>query len=322
MTMTRNRIATISALVAVCSLVGAAAGSTSLATPVPGSSCGVFPPDNVWNMNIAKLPLNPLSATWKRTMHANTTRLHPDFGPPSYGMPFDVVSSAHATVPVSFTYASESDPGPYPFGSDIHIEGGSDRHAIMVNQNTCTLYELYNARWNSGSPTAGSGAIWDLGSNALRPRRWTSADAAGLPIFPGLVRLDEVQAGAINHAIRFTVNCTRNRYLWPARHQAGVNNGKCPPMGARFRLKGAFDMSGFGHQARVILRAMKRYGLIVADNGSDWFFQGTVDPGWSNGLLDELKRIPANSFVAVDESRCAISGRSGAFKYGPGCRAP
>ena len=312
----------VSALLAVCALVGAAPQTVSSAAPVPGSSCSVFPANNVWNMNIAKLPVNSMSARWKRAMHASTTKLHPDFGPPSYGMPFDVVSSAHAAGSVSFNYASESDPGPYPFGPDIHIEGGSDRHAIMVNKDTCKLYELFDARWNGGSPTAGSGAIWDLGSNTLRPRRWTSADAAGLPIFPGLVRLDEVQAGAIDHAIRLTVDCTRNRYLWPARHQAGVSNANCPPMGARFRLKVGFDASGYSAGARVILRAMKRYGLIVADNGSDWFFQGTLDPGWSHGLLDQLKRIPANAFVAVDESHCEVSGSSAAFAYGPGCPAP
>ena len=315
-------MAVVPALLAVFALVGVAPQTISSAAPVPGSSCNVFPTDNVWNMNVAKLPVHPMSARWKRAMHARTTKLHPDFGPPSYGMPFDVVSSSHPTVSVSFQYAGESDPGPYPFGPDIHIEGGSDRHAIMVNTDTCTLYELFDARWNGGSPTAGSGAIWDLGSNALRHRRWTSADAAGLPILPGLVRLDEVQAGAITHAIRFTVGCTRNRFLWPARHQAGVSNADCPPMGARFRLKVGFDATRFSPDARVILRAMKRYGMIVADNGSDWFFQGTVDPGWGNGLMDQLKRIPANDFVAVDESRCDVAGASGAFAYGRGCPGP
>jgi hypothetical protein len=322
MTMRGKSTALIPALVAVCALVGAAIAPPSIAAPVPGSVCAVFPSDNVWNMRVSKLPVNVNSATWLRAMHARTTNLHPDFGPPDYGMPYDTVSDAHASTSVDFTYADESDPGPYPFGPDIQIEGGSDRHAIMVNTDTCTLYELYSARWNGGSPTAGSGAIWDLASNALRPKTWTSADAAGLPILPGLVRLDEVQTGVIDHAIRFTVSCTRDRFLWPARHEAGVNNGRCPPMGARFRLGNRYDLSRFSQGARVILRALKRYGLIVADNGSDWFFQGTVDAGWTSALMDELKTVPARAFLAVDESGCRVSRNSGAFAYGPSCPAP
>src|SRR5438132_6007855 len=166
-------------------------------------------------------------------MNSSSTNLHPDFGKPPYGLPFAVVDDTHATVHIKFQYASESDPGPYPFGPDIPIEQGSDRHALMVNKDSCVLYELFAANWNSGNPKAGSGAIFDLGSNALRTDGWTSADAAGLPIFPGLVRLDEVQAGAIHHAIRFTVACTSRHFLWPARHQAGQANANCPPIGAR-----------------------------------------------------------------------------------------
>jgi len=212
---------------------------------------------------------------------------------------------------VRFLYADESDPGPYPFDARTPIEGGSDRHAIMVERGTCRLYELYDARWNGGDPRAGSGAIWDLDSNALRPDGWTSADAAGLPIFPGLVRWDEVKAGAITHAIRFTAECTNASHIWPARHDAGVNDQSCPPMGARFRLSKSFDLSGFSPKARVILRAMKRYGLILADNGSDWFFQGTVDRHWHNRLLDQLKAVPASAFEAVDESACIVKPNSG-----------
>ena len=297
-------------------------GSAAVAAPVPGSACQIFPPDNVWNMNVARLPVNAMSATWLRAMHSGSTRLHPDFGPPSYGIPFDVVDDTHATTAVSFTYADESDPGPYPFGPDTHVEGGSDRHAIMVNTDTCTLYELYAARWNAGSPTAGSGAIWDLASESLRPRSWTSADAAGLPIFPGLVRFDEVQAGEIDHAIRFTVDCTTTKYVWPARHEAGVPNPACPPMGARFRLRKGFDLSGYGADAAVILRAMKRFGVIVADNGSDWYLQGSVDPAWTTAFLDQLKRVPASAFVAVDESGCKVSRDSARYAYGPNCPAP
>ena len=192
----------------------------------------------------------------------------------------------------------------------------------MVDQDTCTLYELFAARWNGGNPTAGSGAIFDLDSNDLRPAGWTSADAAGLPIFPGLVRYDEVEAGAIEHAIRLTADCTSRNYLWPARHQAGSNDRRCPPMGARFRLRSSFGMAGYSDDAKVVIRAFKHYGMIVADNGSDWYFQGTVDDRWTNDLMDELKSIPAKAFVAVDESGCRVSPGSGAFAYGPKCPAP
>jgi hypothetical protein len=243
-------------------------------------------------------------------MAASTTNLHPDFGPPNYGLPFDVVTNKHKTVTLHFMYADESDKGPYPFGAKTPIEGGSDRHALIVNEDTCILYEVYAANWNHGHPKAGSGAIFDLGSNKLRPDTWTSADAAGLPIFPGLVRWDEVVAGSITHAIRFTADCTVNEHIWPARHDAGTNDQSCPPMGARFRLKSSYDISGFTPKARVILRAMKRYGLILADNGSNWYFQGTVDDHWKNSLLDQLKSVPASEFEAVDESSCMVSANS------------
>jgi hypothetical protein len=299
--------------------VRAAPGPTA---PVPTTSCEVFPADNVWNMDVSALPRHPKSRVWKRASHAGSTDLHPDFGPPSYGIPYDVVDSAHPDVEIDFGYADESDPGPYPFGPDIEIEGGSDRHALMIDADACVLYELYDARWNAGEPSAGSGAVFDLTSNELRPAGWTSADAAGLPIFPGLVRWDEVQAGAIDHAIRFTVACTSRRYVWPARHQAGDADRRCPPMGARFRLKAGFDISAFGANAQVVLIAMQRYGLIVADNGSDWYFQGTVDDGWTNDLLDQLKQVPAKAFLAVDTRGCRVSSDSAAFDYGPDCPAP
>jgi hypothetical protein len=294
----------------------------SAAAPVPGTTCDVFPSDNVWNMDVSGLPVHPKSAIWKRSSHAGSTLLHPDFGGSPYGFPFAVTDSSTSTTSVHFTYASESDPGPHPFTASTPIEQGSDRHALMIDQDSCTLYELFGAQWNHGNPRAGSGAIFDLGSNALRPAGWTSADAAGLAIFPGLVRYDEVQAGAIDHAIRFTVACTRNRYLWPARHQAGVRDRSCPPMGARFRLRASFDISGFSADARTILTAMQDYGMIVADNGSDWYFQGTTDSGWTNHLLDQLKTVPASAFQAVDESGCRVSGDSAQFAYGPRCPAP
>lgn len=313
------------AVVVTLGMVGPAVQGAPVRTPVsvPGTSCMVFPVTNVWNMDVSALPVNAKSKMWKRSAHAGTTLLHPDFGPPNYGIPYDVVNGAtHSFTSVKFQYKSESDPGPYPFDGATHVEGGSDRHALMVDSTDCRLFELYHAQWNGGASAAGSGAVFDLTSNALRPAGWTSADAAGLPIFPGLVRWDEIQAGHIDHAIRFTVDCTTTAYIWPARHQAGVSDTHCPPMGARFRLRAGFDMSGFSTDARVVLGAMQHYGLIVADNGSDWYFQGTVDPGWTNGLLDQLKTVPAKAFVAVDESGCQVGANSGAFAYGPACPAP
>jgi hypothetical protein len=327
MTRTMRGIARPAALAAVLALCGSVAAVPASArppsrAPVPGTLCTVFPADNVWNLDVSNLPVHAKSKVWKQSAHAKTTLLHPDFGPAPYGLPFDVVDGSHPLVDVDFRYAAESDPGPYPFGSETQIEGGSDRHALMVDTDTCTMYELYDARWNGGNPDAGSGAIFDLGSNALRPAGWTSADAAGLPILPGLVRYDEVAAGSIDHAIRFTVDCTRNRYVWPARHQAGTRDATCPPMGARFRLRAGFDVSGFGPDAQVILTAMQRYGMIVADNGSNWYFQGATDARWTDGLLDQLKSVPASAFVALDESACKVSPDSGQAAYGLGCPAP
>ncbi|MCD6021593.1 MAG: hypothetical protein K0R20_1303 [Actinomycetia bacterium] len=187
------------------------------AADVPSTTCAVFPADNAWNMDIRKLPRHGKSGTWKRATHAGSTRVHPDFGPPSYGIPFDVVPSSHETISIDFHYDDESDPGPYPFGEDVRIEGGSDRHAIMIDEGTCVLYELFGVHRNGGHPTAGSGAIFDLHTNALRPVGWTSADAAGLPILPGLVRYDEVFGPdpGIHHALRFTVSGTRRAYSGP-----------------------------------------------------------------------------------------------------------
>jgi hypothetical protein len=273
------------------------------AAPVPTTSCQVLPADNVWNTDISTLPLSARSAQWLASMAASTANLHPDFGGPPYGFPFNVVDRTHATVSVTFAYPSESDTGPYPVGSDTLIESGSDHHALIINKDTCTLDELFNLSWSGSTWSAGSGAIFPLGSNALRPLGWTSADAAGLPIFPGLVRWDEVQAGAINHAIRFTAAQTDKSFLWPARHQAGTAaNPSLPPMGARFRLNAGYDLTRFSAQAQVILRAFQHYGLILADNGSNWFFSGTEDAAWPDSLLSELKTVPAGQFEAIDES--------------------
>jgi hypothetical protein len=313
----------IAVLAGALVLIGASAPPAP-AADVPGTSCAVFPADNVWNMDVRGLPVHPENATWKRSTHARTTRIHPDFGPPTYGIPFDVVPSSYQKVSIDFTYADESDAGPYPFGPDIRIEGGSDRHATVIDGDACVLHELFAARWNGGDPTAGSGAIFDLGSNELRPAGWTSADAAGLPIFPGLIRYEEVfgpDAG-IEHALRFTVSCTRRAYVWPARHHAGVADDRCPPMGARFRLRRGYDIGGYSASARIVLRAMKRFGVIVADNGSDWYVQGTVDDRWTYAFVDQLKRVPARAFQAVDARPCRVAPNSGAYAYGPGCPAP
>jgi hypothetical protein len=301
------RIAAIGVLLSVAVLVPASA----TAAPVPGSGCEVFPASNIWNTRVDGLPVHEMSDTWLDSAHAGSTDLHPDFGPPRYGLPFDVVGRRHRGVRVRFGYASESDRERYPFDARTPIEGGSDRHALIVRRGACTLYELFAARWNGGRPRAGSGAIFDLDSNVLRPAGWTSADAAGLPILAGLVRWDEVAAGSIDHAIRFTVDCTTDAYVWPARHQAGVNDPDCPPMGARFRLKADFDLSGFSPKARTILLAMQRYGLMLADNGSNWYVQGTRDRHWRNGLLDQLKSVPASAFEAVDVSDCMVDADSG-----------
>jgi hypothetical protein len=314
-------VAALTTMAAALSLVGPT-GSASAGTPVPGAAnCPMFPADNVWNTDISGLPVDPHSAAWMASMDSASTNLHPDFGPsgdPSvpYGIPYTVVSPSHALVSPSFTYVSESDPGPYPFGADTPIEGGAqstgDRHAIMVNPSTCTLYELDDAYFSPSGSTAVSGAIWNLNSNALRPAGWTSADAAGLPILPGLVRYDEVLSGSITHAIRMTAEVTDTSYLWPARHEAGsADNPDLPPMGARFRLKADFDVASFSPQAQVVLRAMQQYGLIVADNGSNWYFGGTADSNWPLSLVDELKQVPASAFEAVDESSLMVSPDSG-----------
>jgi hypothetical protein len=310
-------------------------------TAVPGApGCPMFPASNVWNTDISQLPVNAHSAAWMRSMGSAGLDLHPDFGPNPGGFPFgipdNIVTSAHPVVPVKFQYASESDKGPYPLGPDTLIEGGQnaggDRHAIMVNKATCTLYELWEARYSASGSTAGSGAIWTLTSNRLRPAGWTSADAAGLPILPGLLNYSQVKAAVasgrpITHAIRFTAQSTQSAYLWPARHEAGSGtNPSLPPMGARFRLKAGFNVAGFCARsgpycadAKAVLTEMQHYGLILADNGSNWFFQGSAYPQWPDGLVSLLKQIPASAFQAVDESCLMVSPDSGRAAAKPGC---
>jgi hypothetical protein len=310
-------------------------------TTVPGApNCPMFPANNVWNTDISELPADSHSAAWLRSMNSGRTFLHPDFGPNPgafpYGIPYNIVTSAHRLVSIRFQYASQSDKGPYPFGPHTLIEGGKnaggDRHAIMVNSGTCTLYELWHARYSPSGSTAGSGAIWSLTSNRLRPAGWTSADAAGLPILPGLLNFSQIQAAVksgqpITHAIRFTAQRTQSAYLWPARHAAGAGaNPSLPPMGARFRLKASFNVAGFCAStvpyctdAKAVLTEMQHYGLILADNGSNWFFQGSAYPQWPDALVSLLKQIPARAFEAVDESCLMVSSNSGRAQAKPGC---
>ena len=288
--------------------------------PIAGTSCRAFPANNYWHADVRRLPRHPRSRAWLSHMSPRR-RLHPDFGPsfgdgPGYGMPVTVVSGAHRKVRVRFTYAGESDRVRYPFGRDTRIEGGrgsdGDRHAIVVDRSRCRLYETWATRVRAGRWRAGSGATWSLRSNALRPDGWTSADAAGLPILPGLLRWNEVRNGRVDHAIRFTTDVTSRRHVWPARHDAGSRDSmRFPPMGARFRMKRSFSAARFGARARVVITAMKKYGLVLADNGSPWYFQGERNPNWPNRLIADLKRIPASAFVAVDASRLKVRNNSG-----------
>lgn len=299
---------------------GAAGALRGEAAYVPGApDCSLFPRTSYWHADVRRLPVHPRSRVWIRAMGGRGQRIHPDFGPSDgprpYGIPYDVVDDSHDKVEIDFLYANESDPGPYPFGPDTTIEDGSDRHALMLHADECALYELFDADWNDGDPSAGSGAIWSLRSNRLRPAGWTSADAAGLPILPGLIRRDEVEDGRIDHAIRVTAELTDRRFQWPARHHAGAREDRrIPPMGAWFRLKRVFRIGSFLPETRVILRAMKRHGLIVADNGSNWYFGGASEPGWSHDVLDELKSIPARHFEAVKSTRMKVRMRSGRVK--------
>lgn len=307
-------------LLAVLVLMAQPAFGAGTSRNLPGSTCPAFPANNYWHADVSALPLHSRSAQWMANM-SPTRKLHPDFGPSygeqsvPYGIPITYVTKYHKRVPVYFEYPAESDRIGYPLGSDTKIEGGQmtsgDRHAIIVDTSVCRVYETWATRKNGATWFAGSGATWWLTSNALRPSGWTSADAAGLPILPGLLRYDEIQAGRVDHAIRFTTNTTDRRFVWPARHQAGsVSNPAYPPMGARFRLKRSYSLAGLRADTQVVLRAMKAYGLVLADNGSPWYFQGTQDTRWPEGLLNQLKAIPASAFEAVDSGRLMVNPNS------------
>lgn len=296
-----------------------------LGAPPSIAGCAIFPADNIWNVRVDDLPRDPNSDAYLQTIGLNE-HAHADFGSGLWdggpiGIPYVTVASDQPVVTVSFDYADESDPGPYPVPTDAPIEGGSasdgDRHVLVLERDECVLYELYDAfPQPDGSWAAGSGAIFDLNDHALRPDGWTSADAAGLPILPGLARYDEVAAGEINHALRFTAPQTKRAYVWPARHYASSLTGsEYPPMGQRFRLRADFDISDYSPAVQVILRALKTYGMILADNGSAWYISGAPDERWDNDVLRELHEIAGADFEAVDVSSLMIDNDSGQAQF-------
>ncbi|HEX8050957.1 MAG TPA: hypothetical protein VF504_05770 [Solirubrobacterales bacterium] len=311
----------------VALLIGAVllAGPAAAVGPYPAlGPCPVFPDppaslspqapslptEAAWNQDVSQAPRDPRSSAYIAYINSHGgDHLHPDFGSPRpYGFPYAVVDAGQPQLPIHYTaYGSESDPGPFPVPPRAPVEGGSrsdgDRHVLVVDRSACRLYELYRAfyvaeprpHWN-----ADAGTEWDLRSSSRRPDGWTSADAAGLPVFPGLVRYDEVAAGRLDHAIRVTFESTRNAWVHPASHCAGdTANPSAPPMGLRLRLKASYGLGGFSGAAKTIAEAMKRYGLIVADNGSNWFFSGTSDKRWEDENLNQLKRIPGSAFEVV-----------------------
>ncbi len=306
-----------------------AAPSPSAVPPATGTGlrgCPNLPADNVWHADVSKLPVSSGSGAYVASIGA-TGHVKADFGAGLWdggpmGIPITYTGAWQTRVPVSFDYAGESDPGPYPIPRDALVEGGpnatGDRHVLVVDTGACRLYEMWDAHPRpDGSWHAGSGAVFDLRGNGLRPAGWTSADAAGLPVAPGLVRYEEVAAGRIAHAIRVTVPRTQNRYVWPARHAASKSgDAALPPMGLRLRLKSAVDISRLPAQARVIAQAMKAYGVIVADNGSAWFLSGVPDNRWNNDALRTLADLRGTDFEAVDTGRLMVARNSGAYRAG------
>ncbi len=295
------------------------------------AGCAVFPADSIWNAPVDQLPLDPGSDAYVNTIGADGT-VHPDFGsgvwPPGsdapIGIPYADVPGTQPGVAVAFDYDDESDPGPYPIPADAPIEGGpgsdGDRHVLLVDRDNCILHELFYA-WPDqpgGGWAAGSGAVFDLSGHALRPDGWTSADAAGLPILPGLVRYDEVAAGEIAHALRFTVPQTRGDHAWPARHHASsLTAAQYPPMGQRFRLRADFDVAAFSAEVQVILRTLKKYGMMLADNGSAWYLSGAPDERWDNDARRELSNVSGADFEAVGVSSRMTGPDSGRAAEAP-----
>ena len=305
----------VSAAFAVALLTGSAAHARRLPA---ARHCPIFPANNAWNQRVDKLPVATDSAQLIASIGLDAP-VHADFGSGKWdggpiGIPFDVVSKQTHRSHVSFEYADESNRVPYPIPRRVHIEGGphatGDRHALLVDKSSCRLYELYDLRHTSRGWTAGSGAMWSLRSNHLRPAGWTSADAAGLPIFAGLARWDEAKRGVIDHALRFTASETRRAYVYPARHYASSSNDpSLPPMGLRVRLKASVNIASFPPQARVVLRALQRYGMILADNGSPWYISGAPNPHWSNDQLHTLGRLTGADFEVVDTSSLPEPGK-------------
>jgi hypothetical protein len=271
----------------------------------------IFLADSPWNTPVDTAEVDPNSDAIIALIGADDA-FHPDFGANwnggPFGIPYVVVDPGQAMVPVTFGYDDESDPGPYPVPPNAPVEPGSDRHVLVVDRDNWVLYEMFDARRSGSGWTAGSGAVWDMTTNHYRPAGWTSADAAGLPILPGLVRYDEVSAGAIEHALRFTVSVTRRAYVFPASHWASNNTDPLrPPMGMRVRLKASFDVSGYPPQAQVILVALKKYGMMVADNGSDWYLSGTADARWDDAQINTLKQLRGSDFEVIKMER-VVSG--------------
>ena len=302
-------------VIAVALLAAAVVAGIASGHPVSGApKCPVFPKSNPWNQRVDKLPVASNSAAIVDSIGASGS-VHPDFGSGLYGgapigIPYTTVSRTQKKVRVSFDYADESDRGPYPIPRNAPIEGGrssdGDRHVIVVDRSACKLYELYAAYPQNGGASwkAGSGAIWSLKSNKLRPKGWTSADAAGLPILPGLARYEDLKKGGIDHALRFTASRTRKAFIYPARHLASsLTDPDLPAMGQRLRLKASFNVSGFPKQARAVLVALKRYGMILADNGSSWYITGAPNKGWNNDDLHTLGRVKGSDFEVVDTSK-------------------
>jgi len=312
------------ALLAVAAIVAAAAvallaGSSAHALRLPGARhCPIFPANNAWNQRVDKLPVAADSAQLIASIGLDSP-VHADFGSGTWdggpiGIPFDIVSKKTHRSRVSFDYADESNRTRYPIPTHVHIEGGvhatGDRHAILVDKSSCRLFELYDLRRGTHGWTAGSGAVWGLRSNHLRPAGWTSADAAGLPIFPGLARWDEVSRGAIDHALRFTAPQTRRAYVYPARHFASSSSDPAlPPMGLRVRLKASVNVASFPRESRVVLRALQRYGMILADNGSPWYISGAPNRHWSNDDLHSLGRLTGADFEVVNTSSLPEPGK-------------
>ena len=291
-----------SAPLLAAALLALLVAATAQAASLPGApNCPVLPADNVWNKRVDALPVAADSARLIEGIGLGDT-LHPDFSDQGrYGIPVNVVTRTTPRSRVRFDYADESDRVRYPIPARPRIEGGGDRHMLMIDRDACRLYELFASERTSSGWSAGSGAVFDLRSNRLRPAGWTSADAAGLPIFPGLARFDEVRRGVIDHALRFTAERTRRAYVYPARHVASSSSDPgLPPMGLRVRLKASVPLTGYGRQARVVLTALKRYGMILADNGSPWYVSGAPAAGWDDDDLHGLGRIRGSDFEVVD----------------------